>query len=82
MTEGPWKLVRRGAADETQPVFELYDLESGERADLRQRHPAMAARLRAVLENEAARHPRRPPPPQAVLSDEVTAELRALGYLQ
>jgi choline-sulfatase len=81
VTEGHWKLIRRGAADETQPVLELYDLESGERADLRQRHPAAAARLRAVLENEAARHPRRPPPPQAVLSGEVTEELRALGYL-
>jgi choline-sulfatase len=81
VTEGHWKLIRRGAVDETQPVLELYDLESGERTDLRQRHPAATARLRAVLENEAARHPRRPPPPQAVLSDEVTEELRALGYL-
>ena len=82
VTEGSWKLIRRGAADEAQPILELYDLARGERADLGQRQPAMAARLRAVLENEAARHPRRPPPPQAVLSDEVTAELRALGYLQ
>jgi len=82
VTEGAWKLIRRGAEDETQPTLELYDLERGERADLRQRHPVMAAYLLSQLENEAARHPRRPPPPQAVLSDEVTEEVRALGYLQ
>ncbi len=81
VTEGGWKLIRRGAEDEARPSVELYDLDRGEREDQRERHPAVAAHLLSELEKHRARYPRRPSPPQASLSEEVTEQLRALGYL-
>ena len=83
VTEGRWKLVRNGALDAPRPRLELYDLDEGrETNDVGSQHPVLAAHLASELESEAARRPRMPPPPQAVLPPEVVERLRALGYVR
>ena len=83
VTEGRWKLIRHGAADDPQPTLELYDLEAGkETENVRDRHPIVAAYLLAQLEAQDSRAPHTAPPPQAEMSEEVKERLRALGYLR
>jgi arylsulfatase A-like enzyme len=83
VTEGRWKLIRHGAADDPRATLELYDLEAGkETADVRDRHPIVAAYLLAQLEAQESRAPRTASPPQAEFSEEVKDRLRALGYLR
>jgi arylsulfatase A-like enzyme len=79
--EGRFKLIQ--TVDGSQEW--LYDLRSdpGEKTDIREQQPAVAARLRKILARHVATNQEdRAEPSQTSITREQEAALRALGYTE
>jgi len=78
---GSMKMIHYLAYDQPRPEIELFDLASdpGETHDLAAQHPILVGYLKSLF--KGSRPENAHPEERAVLDEETTAQLEALGYL-